>query len=122
MMRQPRIHSEKHLQFIRGCPCVVCGDNTSTEAAHVRYGSLRAAKRRTGMQEKPSDCWTVPLCGAHHRKQHEMGEVTFWTLHGRDPIFIAALLWLHTGNQEAAEQVIRLACTRGEHHVSEATA
>ena len=42
------------------------------QVAHVRLGS------GAGMGEKPDDWRTVPLCAAHHTRQHEVGERTFW--------------------------------------------
>jgi hypothetical protein len=58
--REPRVHDEKHLNFIRSQPCCLCGDNTSTEATHIRVGSIPYKKSHTGMGEKRSDCWTCP--------------------------------------------------------------
>ena len=91
--REPRQHDKRHLDFVRQQPCCICGDNTSTEAAHIRTGSIMHGKRSTGMQEKPSDKWTVPLCGKHHREQHAAGnEVAWWAGHGKDPFMIAITL------------------------------
>ncbi len=104
-MKDPRQHSEKHLDFVRSLPCIVCGDNTSTEAAHIRYGDPRVAKRRTGMGEKPHDRWTIPLCGEHHRLQHKQNENLFWFNARIDPILSALALWAVTGNHEAGEQI-----------------
>jgi hypothetical protein len=103
-MRQPRQHSEKHLDFIRGLPCLVCQDNTSTEAAHIRGASRRSGKRHVGKGEKPDDKWTVPLCGVHHREQHHVGESAFWL--GQDPFFVALALWAATGNNELGETIV----------------
>lgn len=100
-----RQKSATYLDWIRQLPCVICGDNTSTEAAHIRFGDRRAAKRPTGMGEKPDDRWALPLCGMHHREQHELGERLFWNLSG-DPILIAMALQLNSGDHEAAEQII----------------
>lgn len=105
--RAPRQHDEKHLSFIRSLPCLVCFDNTSTEAAHVRMSDLRAAKVNPGVGAKPDDCWTVPLCSQCHREQHEMGEAKYWDAQMIDPIFIAMALHLHTENHEACEVIIR---------------
>lgn len=88
--REPRQKDAKHLDFIRAQPCCICGDNTSTEAAHIRTASLAHGKRHTGMQEKASDKWTLPLCNAHHREQHTMNEMAFWKRYGIDP-FMKAL-------------------------------
>lgn len=105
--RKPRVEDHKHLDFIRGLPCLCCGDNVHTEAAHIRMASMRAAKRPTGMGEKPDDCWTVPLCGNHHREQHGINERVFWLNHDIDPIFVALALKRVTGNHEEAEMIIR---------------
>ena len=87
--RRPRERDEKHLNFIRDQPCCVCGDNTSTEAAHIRIGSLEHGKDHTGKQEKSSDKWALPLCGKHHREQHTMQELKFWSKYGIDPFMLA---------------------------------
>lgn len=94
MLRQrtPREHDKRHLDFIRQQPCCICGDDTSTEAAHIRTGSLAHGKDPTGMQQKSSDKWAVPLCGKHHREQHSMNEMAFWKSYGRDPFMIALML------------------------------
>jgi hypothetical protein len=92
--RQPRVKSPKHLEYIRSLCCCICGDNTSTEAAHIRTASLEHGKEHTGMAEKASDKWAVPLCGKHHREQHafEHGELAWWRCYGKDPFLIAMTL------------------------------
>lgn len=107
MQRDPRQHDEKHLAFIRQCPCLVCLDNTSTEASHIRFSDARVAKINPGVGQKPHDYWTVPLCGKHHREQHEMNEKTFWDGQMIDPLFVAMALYLNSGDAEAAEKIIR---------------
>jgi hypothetical protein len=103
-----RIKDETHLDFIRGLPCVICHDNTTTEAAHVRMPMLRAAKKITGIGIKPNDCWTVPLCSRHHRRQHEIGsESKFWGDYGINPVEIAAFLYCATGDPEAGEEIVK---------------
>lgn len=106
-MREPRQHSQKHLDFIRSLPCLICGDNTSTEAAHVRMACEKAGKRYVGKAEKPDDRWTLPLCGKHHRAQHSMSEEAFWNGVGADPIFYALALWGVSGNHERGEMIVR---------------
>jgi hypothetical protein len=101
-----RIKSAAYLDFIRALPCIVCGENTSVEAAHIRYGDRRAAKRPTGMGEKPDDRWAVSLCGMHHRDQHKRGERLFWKDLGIDPIVVALALQVNAGDLEAGEQII----------------
>ena len=91
--KQPRIRDEKHLQYIRSLPCCICGDDTTTEAAHIRSGSINHGKSSTGMAEKPNDSWCVPLCGKHHREQHAFGnELEWWKCHGINPFILAMTL------------------------------
>lgn len=89
--RQPRERDEKHLDFIRSQPCCICG-GIDTEAAHIRTASIKHGKLHTGMAEKPSDKWTLPLCNHHHREQHSMNEVYFWHSYGIDPFMLAITL------------------------------
>lgn len=105
--KRPRQHDEAHLQFLRGLPCLACEDNTSTEAAHIRFSDARAAKNNPGVGQKPSDYWAVPLCGKCHRAQHGGNEQAFWDGVMIDPIAVAPWLYLVSGNQEAAESIIR---------------
>src|SRR4051812_116248 len=58
--REPRVKDNKHLDYIRSLPCCICG-GIDTEAAHIRTASLEHGKQHTGMGEKPSDKWAVPL-------------------------------------------------------------
>src|ERR1700730_165872 len=93
--RAPRVHDAAHLKFVRQQPCVICKTTRQIEAAHVRMGCLAIGKESTGLQEKPSDCWTVSLCAYHHRTgilaQHKISEERFWfEIHGRNPFEIAA--------------------------------
>ena len=90
--RQPREKNERYLQFIRSLPCCICGDDTTVEAAHIRSVSLEHGKRWTGMQEKSSDKWALPLCNDHHREQHTMNEMAFWKLYGINPFTLAISL------------------------------
>jgi hypothetical protein len=90
--REPRVRDERHLDYIRSLPCCICGDNTSTEAAHIRTSNLELDKDDFGWG-RPSDKWATPLCGAHHREQHAMGdEMAFWKKYGLDPFLIAITL------------------------------
>ena len=85
-MREPA-----YLAFLRRQPCAVgpVGCSGPVEAAHVRAGS-------TGMQRKPDDAKSVPLCRGHHRDgpdaQHRSGEAVWWRRHGIDPFALAERL------------------------------
>jgi hypothetical protein len=88
--REPRIEDPEYLAWLRTLPCAVCGDDTSTEAAHLRVGSINDGKPYTGMAEKSSDKWALPLCSRHHREQHRMNESEFWASYGvQDPFALA---------------------------------
>lgn len=90
--RQPRVKDAKHLNYIRSLPCCICGEDTTVEAAHIRSACIEYGKLHTGMAEKPDDRWTVPLCGKHHRIQHTMDEIEFYSMYGKDPFLIAMTL------------------------------
>ena len=109
--RSPRRRAEAHLAFIRTLPCAVCGKCGETEAAHVRYGDRRAGQRPTGMQEKPDDRFTVPLCAEHHRlknyAQHNFSEQLWWKRIGIDPVLLALALFGVSGDREAGAGIVR---------------
>ena len=89
--REPRERDNKHLAFIRSLPCCICG-RIDTDAAHIRTANIGLGKRQSGLAEKPSDKWTVPLCRIHHSEQHGMNELAFWKKHGIDPFLLAMQL------------------------------
>lgn len=112
--RQPRVHDDAHRKFLGGLLCCVCLDNTSVEAAHVRYAEARAAKPFIGKSEKAHDRFCVPLCSKHHRKQHDMNEESFWSdwVYAEfgvsiDPVYLALALHSVSGDHAAGEQIIR---------------
>ena len=72
-----------HLRWIRQHFCAVREVNGHEcegriEAHHVRLGT------DGGVGMKPSDHWTVPLCGTAHRSLHDKGQVSFEKLHDID--------------------------------------
>lgn len=99
-LKRPREKDDGHLDFIRSLPCCLCGDNTATEAAHLRSGNLAYGKRHTGMQEKPHDMWTVPLCNGCHRSQHAGNEAIFWEDRGINPWVLCLSLYASSGDSE----------------------
>lgn len=77
--RTDRWKSTAHRNFVRSHACCVCGSTAAIEVAHIRIGS------DAGMGRKPSDWYTVSLCGGRegcHTRQHNVGERTFWA--GKD--------------------------------------
>ena len=61
-----------HRTWVRRHRCSVPGCRLlPIECAHVRNGT------DGGLGLKPSDKWTISLCGHHHVEQHELGEAGF---------------------------------------------
>ncbi len=105
--RKPREFDDKHLAFIRTLPCVICGDDTTVEAAHIRMADLSVAKPMTGIAIKPDDKFTLPLCGLHHRDQHLNNEREWWETHGIDPVKTALALYSVSGDHERGAEIAR---------------
>lgn len=105
VVKSPREKDPKYLGWVAALPCIACmfhqRYNRECQVAHVRTGSVEHNKRDTGMGEKPSDAWTLPLCMPHHtgdastgrRAQHGMSELEFWSEMGMDPFAICKALW-----------------------------
>lgn len=114
--KRPRKEDGAHLKWIRTLPCLVTGLRKHVEAAHIRYDSLQHGKPATPLGRKPDDRWAVPLSAEKHRladdAQHNSNEREWWERHGIDPITTAALLFAVSGDDEAAEQIIRNARAR----------
>lgn len=104
--RQPRIHNEAHLDFIRQLPCICCGNDIETQAAHLRSDDRMYGKTSTGMQQKPHDMWTLPMCGRCHAQQHAGNEINFWANLGINPFVLALSLFAASGDHELAHEVI----------------
>ena len=98
--REPREKDEKYLKRVRQLPCLVCGDDTTTEAAHIRYADRTVCKRQTGMAEKSDDKYAVPLCGECHREQHMGNEFEWWQEQGVDPVKTALALYVNRDDPE----------------------
>lgn len=95
MGRKPRLVEPSHLDAVRALPCLKCGLEGFSEAAHLRL-NCAALGKRTGIGEKPDDRWTVPLCANCHRidpdSQHKIGEIAFWRAVGINPLRAAQAL------------------------------
>jgi hypothetical protein len=82
-----RYRSRDHLRFVTRQPCLLCGRKPS-DAHHIRFVQPRALGR------KASDEFAVPLCRAHHRALHRVGdERAWWKQTGIDPVKVARKLW-----------------------------
>lgn len=105
--RNPRREDKKHLDFIRQLPCLLCGNNIQTEAAHVRMRDPSIAKPEAPYSAKPHDMFTVPLCNAHHREQHDFGnEREWWKSQGIDPVKVSLALYAESGNYEIGLRIV----------------
>jgi hypothetical protein len=82
-----RYRNKDHLRFVTQQPCLLCGRKPS-DAHHIRFVQPRALGR------KASDEFAVPLCRAHHRALHRVGdERAWWKQTGIDPVKVARKLW-----------------------------
>jgi hypothetical protein len=92
---KPSRKAPGHLDDIRRLPCLLSG--RPAEAAHLRYADAKHGKPETGMQQKPHDKYTVPLCPELHRLlkgcQHDSDERAWWQQFGIDPIKVALELY-----------------------------
>lgn len=92
--RQPREEDPAYLAHVRTLPCLICRRPGPSDPAHLRTGARQYGKPPTGMGEKPSDCWVLPLCRTHHDDQHRNNELAWWARHGvPDPFVIAVALY-----------------------------
>jgi hypothetical protein len=89
-----------HLALVRRLPCISCDSDNGCEAAHVRLGT------GGGTSLKPGDRWALPLCGACHREQHAIGEVTFWRGLDLDPVGLAVALFAKSGDLAAMRELV----------------
>jgi len=111
--RTPREVKQSHINFIKKLPCPCC---LSSVERLERFGCdpahLRTASRMHGKEDggwgRPSDRWCLPLCRMHHDQQHGMSEIKFWAIYRIDPHLLALVLWGLTGDEHAANEVIRL--------------
>lgn len=87
---EPQIRCPSHLAWVRGHECAAFSTmycQGRVEAAHARVGT------DGGMSMKPGDNWSLPLCEAHHRIQHQMGERSFEARFKINMKAIAQELW-----------------------------
>ena len=93
---------EKHFAFIHELPCLRCPSLMDIVVAHIiKFGN-------GGIGIKPTSDCTVPLCDACHRRQHTIGEVTFWG--GEEKIWkakeVAIALKEVTGDVRTGTQIV----------------
>ncbi len=92
--RQPREEDPAYLAYVRTLPCLICRRPGPSDPAHLRSAARQYGKPPTGMGEKPSDCWVLPLCRTHHDDQHRNNELAWWQRQGvGDPFGLAVALY-----------------------------
>lgn len=96
--RLPREEDPAYLAYVRTLPCLICR-RPGSDPAHLRTGSRQYEKPPTGMGEKPSDRWVLPLCRTHHDDQHRNNELEWWARQGiPDPFAVAQALYASRPN------------------------
>jgi hypothetical protein len=86
---------------------LLCGDNTTVQAAHLRMHDPRFAKDNPGIGTKDHR-FINPLCSRHHDEQTNMGERVFWAQFPRvDPTVAAVALLLNTDRDEAGDRIVQ---------------
>lgn len=94
--RRPRQVDREHKALVAQLPSILSGKGPC-EVCHVRFADAERGKRETGMAEKPSDKWTLPLTPEEHRQgpdaQHGMNERAWWEAQGIDPLAACEDLW-----------------------------
>lgn len=109
--RRPRLQFTRHLAWLRTLPCLITGRRDGVQAAHIRYGDRRYAKRPTGFNEKPDDRFAVPLHHEEHLNgpdaQHKSNERDWWRKRRIDPLAVANALYCVTGDDQAGEMIIQ---------------
>ncbi|HWW46273.1 MAG TPA: hypothetical protein VNZ94_00340 [Xanthobacteraceae bacterium] len=109
-----RVRDNEHLDAIRQCPCINpgCRRDPAGVAAHVRFACAETGKPQTGMQTKPDDAWTLPLCPQCHTDapdaQHKGAEIAFWNRIGVEPLKACMALYDASPNVEHMRSVVYL--------------
>ena len=110
-----RVRDPGFLAFVRRLPCIAGlvegGCEGPIEAAHIRYSDAALGRVNPGLQAKPSDRWSTPLCRHHHQHdQHARAERVFWERLGIDPgILSMALYAAYLGDGDGLEILKRFA-------------
>ena len=105
-VRQERPGDDKrHLEVIRGLPCVIPGCGSGGDAHHL----LRIGGLPKGVGRKNEDRWAIPVCRAHHDAAHRAGNDEAWFagqgIQARD---LAQSLWACRLKDNYAEAALRV--------------
>jgi hypothetical protein len=107
-----RKHDRLYLAWVRRLPCAASAQGPCygpVQAAHLRYSDAARGRVNPGLQQKPSDRLTTPLCASHHAMQHGGAERLFWSLVGIDPAILCdQLVRAYEGDEDGAAVVLAL--------------
>ncbi|MET3839712.1 ERF family protein [Bradyrhizobium sp. OAE829] len=100
MLAKPtRERDRRHLKFVAGRPCLVCG-RTPSDPHHIKFAENWTVGR------KVSDRFTVPVCRLHHHELHRQGNERLWWQHkGIEPLQVARALWEETHTPVPEEMI-----------------
>ncbi len=90
--RAPRKRNKAYLGVLARCPSVISG-KWPVQVAHLRMADPARGKPHTGIGEKPSDMWCLPLTPEEHAEQHSMSERAWWERQGIDPVELCLRLY-----------------------------
>lgn len=107
MGRAPRQKDGAHLEALRLLPCLGCGTENQSEAAHVRFSCAEDGKSNPGTGQRPDDAYAVPLCAICHADQHAGNERAWWASKNIDPLRAADALY-RAPDDETRRQVVFL--------------
>jgi Putative HNHc nuclease len=107
MQRRPRRENLKHLRFVSGRPCIICG-SSPCDAAHIKFADARVLKpQSSNIGMKADDRFSLPLCRHHHDQQHAMPERKFWQHYHTDPILMSLALYSISGDEQEGDRLIQ---------------
>lgn len=113
--RSTLIRDPDYLAMVRQCPCLKCGLDGFSQAAHVRMNG-RCHGQAIGA--KPGDARALPLCADCHLydadAQHKVGELAFWNDLGINPLIVCDRLYAKRGDVPAMRAVIYCAIAERE--------
>ncbi|MCP5087892.1 MAG: hypothetical protein GY952_13955 [Rhodobacteraceae bacterium] len=116
-LRSPRKKSLTYSQLIASLPCIVSGVEGQTQAAHIRYAEYDAGKRETGMAERPSDMWVLPLHWKIHLDQHRKPpERDWWLSWGIEPLEACKRLWEARDRPQWMAEIVYFKAPRRREH------
>ena len=97
LAKSPAYRNRKILDFARDQPCVICGSEGTTVAAH--YSGLYSSMLGKAMGQKAGDHCVAYLCDMHHREfdLYNGGNVESRAIEFMLAIFETQRRWLSAG-------------------------